>query len=226
MLAPATPPELLIPPARPTLTHHSCNAQPRPLLDAATALARARHQLRRRGARQHDDVHVRGERGAAGDAGAHAGHGDDFPAGEHAYDDEHGYVSVLSHRLPWSFDGTLGLHACDLEARAAGVGATGTDHTPTPSFELTKPTFIYTAANYHTGCENAQLVSALDSDDPGTLNVGQVFANGFPFELINAAFGQELASDVVKSKMTPVGTGSNWGPESCLERCGITKPGA
>jgi hypothetical protein len=125
-----------------------------------------------------------------------------------------------------SFDGTLGLHACDLEARAAGVGATGTDHTPTPSFELTKPTFIYTAANYHTGCENAQLVSALDSDDPGTLNVGQVFANGFPFELINAAFGQELASEDVKSKMTPVGTGSNWGPESCLKRCGITKPGA
>jgi hypothetical protein len=78
----------------------------------------------------------------------------------------------------------------------------------------------------HTGCENAQLVSALDSDDPGTLNVGQVFANGFPFELVNAAFGQDLASDDVKSKMTPVGTGSDWGPESCLKRCGITKPGA
>jgi hypothetical protein len=77
-----------------------------------------------------------------------------------------------------------------------------------------------------TGCENAQLVSALDSDDPGTLNIGQVFANGFPFELVNAAFGQNLASDDVMSKITPVGTGSNWGPESCLKRCGIAKPGS
>jgi hypothetical protein len=89
MLAPATATELLIPPTRPTLTHHSGDAQPRPLFNAAAALARARHQLRRRDARQHDDVHVRGERGAAGDAGAHAGPGDGFPAGEHAYDDEY-----------------------------------------------------------------------------------------------------------------------------------------
>jgi hypothetical protein len=75
-----------------------------------------------------------------------------------------------------------------------------------------------------TGCENAQLVSALDNDDAGTMNIGQVFTNGFPFELVNAAFGQELASEDVKSKIPPVGTGSNWGPESCLNRCGIVKP--
>ena len=74
------------------------------------------------------------------------------------------------------------------------------------------------------GCDNAQLVSALDSDDAGTMNMGQVFTNGFPFELVNAAFGQELASEDVKSKIPPVGTGSNWGPESCLERCGVNKP--
>jgi len=76
------------------------------------------------------------------------------------------------------------------------------------------------------GCGNSQLVSALDSDDAGTLNIGQVLTNGFPFELVNAAFGQDLASDDVKSKIPPVGTGSNWGPESCLKRCGINKPGA
>jgi hypothetical protein len=76
------------------------------------------------------------------------------------------------------------------------------------------------------GCDNAQLVSALDSADAGTTNIGQVFANGFPPELVNAAFGQELASEDVKRKMTPVGTGSNWGPEECLKRCSVTKPGA
>lgn len=87
-------------------------------------------------------------------------------------------------------------------------------------------TIKLTDAPISTGCENSQLVSALDHDDPGTVNMGEVFVNGFPFDLVNAAFGQDLASDDVKSKMTPVGTGSNWGPESCLKRCGITKPGA
>lgn len=77
---------------------------------------------------------------------------------------------------------------------------------------------------YSSGCDNAQLVSALDSDDAGTMNMGQVFTNGFPFELVNAAFGQELASEDVKSKIPPVGTGSNWGPESCLKECGVNKP--
>jgi hypothetical protein len=80
--------------------------------------------------------------------------------------------------------------------------------------------------NTTTGCSNAQLVSALDSADAGTTNIGQVFANGFPPELVNAAFGQELASEDVKRRMTPVGTGSNWGPEECLKRCEVTKPGA
>jgi hypothetical protein len=56
------------------------------------------------------------------------------------------------------------------------------------------------------------------------MNMGQVFTNGFPFELVNAAFGQELASEDVKSKIPPVGTGSNWGPESCLKECGVNKP--
>jgi hypothetical protein len=71
------------------------------------------------------------------------------------------------------------------------------------------------------GCENSQLVSALNSDDPGTLNIGNVFTNGFPADLVNAAFGQNLASDNVKAKMTPVGTGSNWGTDECLARCGV-----
>ena len=54
--------------------------------------------------------------------------------------------------------------------------------------------------------------------------MGQVFTSGFPFDLVNAAFGQELASEAVKSKIPPVGTGSNWGPEACLKRCGVNRP--
>lgn len=77
---------------------------------------------------------------------------------------------------------------------------------------------------FFTGCENSQLVSALDHEDPGTMNFGQMFTNDFPYELVNAALGQDLASDEVKSKIPKVGTGSNWGPKSCLDRCGITKP--
>ena len=72
-----------------------------------------------------------------------------------------------------------------------------------------------------TGCENAQLVSALNSEDAGTVNIGQVFTNGFPFELVNTAFGQDLASDEVKARMIPIGTGSNWGRRACLRQCGI-----
>ena len=72
-----------------------------------------------------------------------------------------------------------------------------------------------------TGCDNAQLVSALNSEDPGTVNIGQVFTNGFPTKLVNIAFGQDLANDDVRAKMTPIGTGSNWGGQDCLRRCGI-----
>ncbi|RMY71538.1 hypothetical protein D0863_05094 [Hortaea werneckii] len=73
----------------------------------------------------------------------------------------------------------------------------------------------------NTGCENAQVVSALNSPDAGTANVGQVFANGFPAPLVNAAFGWEVAGPLAKSKMLPPGTGVNWGPQECLQRCGI-----
>lgn len=87
---------------------------------------------------------------------------------------------------------------------------------------------IFPQASMHmmvnNGCENSQLVSALNADDAGTLNIGQVFTNGFPFDLVNAAFSQNLASDSVKAKMTPVGTGSNWGTDECLARCGVKPP--
>ncbi|KAF7190686.1 Spherulin-1B [Pseudocercospora fuligena] len=75
---------------------------------------------------------------------------------------------------------------------------------------------------YNNECEDAQLVSALNNEDAGTLNIGQIFINDFPIDWINAAFGSTLATQQAKSKMIPVGTGANWGSAECLRRCKIT----
>ncbi|KAF2720970.1 RmlC-like cupin [Polychaeton citri CBS 116435] len=84
---------------------------------------------------------------------------------------------------------------------------------------------IFPQASMHmmqnNGCENAQLVSALNSEDAGTQNIANVFTNGFPSALVNAAFGQNLAGADTASKIVPVGTGSNWGDAECLARCGL-----
>lgn len=69
------------------------------------------------------------------------------------------------------------------------------------------------------GCEPAQLVSALNSDDAGTQNIGNVFTNGFPADLVNAALGADTRR--MGGKVVPVGTGANWGRAKCLARCGI-----
>ncbi|KAK5137185.1 hypothetical protein LTR08_000690 [Meristemomyces frigidus] len=85
---------------------------------------------------------------------------------------------------------------------------------------------IFPAASMHmmvnNGCDDAQLVSALNADDAGTQNVGNVFTNGFPSELVDAAFGQSMAGAAAAAKMIPVGTGSNWGTAECMKRCGVT----
>lgn len=73
------------------------------------------------------------------------------------------------------------------------------------------------------GCENAQLISALDSEDTGTQN----FVNGLyslPKGMIKAAFGNNpnINIDEMGSKVPEVGTGSTYGDEECLKRCGMT----
>jgi len=70
-------------------------------------------------------------------------------------------------------------------------------------------------------CENAQLVSALSSEDAGTQNIGNVFTNGFPADLVNAAFSSDCAGNETAAKMTPIGTGSNSGTAECMARCNI-----
>lgn len=76
------------------------------------------------------------------------------------------------------------------------------------------------------GCENAQLVSALNSEDSGTQNVGNVFTNGFPADLVNAALsysGMDSAGNA--AKVVPIGTGANLGSAACLASCGYKDTG-
>ncbi|KAF2012322.1 RmlC-like cupin [Aaosphaeria arxii CBS 175.79] len=76
------------------------------------------------------------------------------------------------------------------------------------------------------GCENAQLISALNSEDPGTLNhINALFL--FPPDIVEAAFGaQRSASDgfdvrTLGRDVPGVGTGAVMGSRECMRRCGI-----
>ncbi|KAK1623270.1 hypothetical protein BDP81DRAFT_399582 [Colletotrichum phormii] len=77
----------------------------------------------------------------------------------------------------------------------------------------------------NTGCGNAMLISALDSDDTGTLSI----LNGL-FKLTNymaqAAFGDASGSNGTEgsgSHVPAVGTGAAPGSEECLAKSGLRK---
>ncbi|KZM26794.1 uncharacterized protein EKO05_0000359 [Ascochyta rabiei] len=71
------------------------------------------------------------------------------------------------------------------------------------------------------GCEPALLISALNSDDSGTLNA----LNGLmtvPSDMVQASFGDENLDTAQLGKGIPgVGTGAVRGSPECLKRCGI-----
>lgn len=70
------------------------------------------------------------------------------------------------------------------------------------------------------GCENAQLVSALSSEDQGTVNILNNLFNIPDADLINAAFGnQGFDANDTASGIPSIGTGSDNGPESCRAKC-------
>ncbi|KXH67779.1 spherulin-1A [Colletotrichum salicis] len=77
----------------------------------------------------------------------------------------------------------------------------------------------------NTGCGNATLISALDSDDTGTLNI----LNGLfklPNYMVQTAFGGDSGSNGTEgsgSHVPDIGTGSALGSEECLARCGMGK---
>ena len=69
-----------------------------------------------------------------------------------------------------------------------------------------------------TGCTNAQLVSALNNEDQGTMNIGNVF--NLPADLVNAAFGyQDISTNETRDSIPPIGTGAGFGVKECLARC-------
>ncbi|KAK5003420.1 hypothetical protein LTR16_006868, partial [Cryomyces antarcticus] len=60
-------------------------------------------------------------------------------------------------------------------------------------------------------CENAQLVSALNSEDAGTHNIGNALF-GLPSELVNAAMGyNNIDTNSTSGAIPSVGTGSTYG---------------
>ncbi|KAF2656042.1 RmlC-like cupin [Lophiostoma macrostomum CBS 122681] len=85
---------------------------------------------------------------------------------------------------------------------------------------------IFPAGSLHAmqnnGCEDAQLVSALNSDDTGTLNA----LNGLyqlPPDILKAAFGYVDMDIQSMGKSVPdVGTGSVKGSDECFKRCGLS----
>jgi hypothetical protein len=69
------------------------------------------------------------------------------------------------------------------------------------------------------GCDNAQLVSALNTEDTGTLNVANSLFS-MPPALLNAALGYaNVDLNATAAAIPAVGTGSIRGSKECLARC-------
>jgi hypothetical protein len=64
------------------------------------------------------------------------------------------------------------------------------------------------------GCENAQLISALNSEDTGTTNLATAL-----FALPANVTGPVVGNSVNIQAIPAVGTGSNFGPEQCIAAC-------
>ncbi|OAP58912.1 hypothetical protein AYL99_06209 [Fonsecaea erecta] len=81
---------------------------------------------------------------------------------------------------------------------------------------------IFPQASIHTmmniGCENAQLVSALNSDDSGTTNLANAFFS-FPQNISGTVIGGGLSAPDIDTRVPPVGTGSIAGPQACIAAC-------
>lgn len=96
-------------------------------------------------------------------------------------------------------------------------GAPTIETTLTPGKMTIFPTgSVHTMMNI--GCENAQLVSALNSDDTGTMNLANAFFS-LPANFTSAVLGPDTDVQAMANNVPPVGTGSNYGPEQCIAAC-------
>lgn len=81
---------------------------------------------------------------------------------------------------------------------------------------------IFPTGSVHTmmniGCDNAQLVSALNSDDAGTHNLANAFFS-LPANITQTILGSSVNVQSVGAQIPAVGTGSNWGPDACRAAC-------
>lgn len=81
---------------------------------------------------------------------------------------------------------------------------------------------IFPVGSIHTmmnvGCENAQLISALNSDDAGTLNVANSFFS-LPQNISGTILGGGVNISDINGKVPDPGTGANYGPHECLVTC-------
>ncbi len=68
------------------------------------------------------------------------------------------------------------------------------------------------------GCANAQLISALKSDDTGTTNLANAFF-GLPQNISGTVIGGGLSVAGIDGRVAPVRTASTWGPEECISAC-------
>ncbi|KAJ4303445.1 hypothetical protein N0V90_002340 [Kalmusia sp. IMI 367209] len=86
---------------------------------------------------------------------------------------------------------------------------------------------IFPMGSLHTmqnnGCDDAYLVSALNSEDTGTLNAATGIWS-LRDDMIRAAFGDpNFDVQGVGRNIPAVGTGSTYGSAECMSRCGMTR---
>jgi len=81
---------------------------------------------------------------------------------------------------------------------------------------------IFPTGSIHTmmniGCENAQLISALNNDDTGTLNVANAFFS-LPQNISGTVLGGGINVQNVFGQIAGPGTGASVGPEECIAAC-------
>jgi oxalate decarboxylase/phosphoglucose isomerase-like protein (cupin superfamily) len=73
-------------------------------------------------------------------------------------------------------------------------------------------------AMMNVGCENAQLISALNSDDTGTMNLANAFFS-LPSNFTQTILGPDANLQALGGDVPAVGTGSVAGPEACIAAC-------